>query len=194
MVSCGEPTRFDLDRRRLFGNPGPGGWGVVGYGGHEKELKGGEPFTTNNRMELTAAIEALQSLKRPCDVSLHTDSQYLRGGVTSWIVSWKRNGWRTADKKPVKNEDLWRRLDAAAEQHDIEWLWVKGHADDELNARADQLAGKAWRRSSDSGGRGQASVTCFDVFYAAGRGKRSAPIDQSNGKFTLSGIRLLDVG
>ena len=129
------------------GNPGPGGWGVVlRYGGHEKELKGGEPFTTNNRMELTAAIEALQSLKRSCDVSLHTDSQYLRGGVTSWIVSWKRNGWRTAGKKPVKNEDLWRRLDAAAQQHEIEWLWVKGHADDELNARADQLAREGMAR------------------------------------------------
>ena len=129
------------------GNPGPGGWGVVlCYGGHEKELKGGEPFTTNNRMELTAAIEALQSLKRPCDVSLHTDSQYLRGGVTSWIVSWKRNGWRTAGRKPVKNEGLWRRLDAAAQQHEIEWFWVKGHADDELNARADRLAREGMAR------------------------------------------------
>ncbi len=129
------------------GNPGPGGWGVVlCYGGHEKELKGGEAFTTNNRMELTAAIEALQSLKRRCDVSLHTDSQYLRGGVTSWIVSWKRNGWRTAGRKPVKNEDLWRRLDAAAQQHEIEWFWVKGHADDELNARADRLAREGMAR------------------------------------------------
>ncbi|HKI15200.1 MAG TPA: ribonuclease HI [Roseiarcus sp.] len=129
------------------GNPGPGGWGVVlRYGRHEKELKGGEAFTTNNRMELTAAIEALQSLKRRCDVSLHTDSQYLRGGVTSWIVSWKRNGWRTAGRKPVKNEDLWRRLDAAAQQHEIEWFWVKGHADDELNARADRLAREGMAR------------------------------------------------
>ena len=129
------------------GNPGPGGWGVVlCYGGHEKELKGGEPFTTNNRMELTAAIEALQSLKRSCDVSLYTDSQYLRGGVTSWIDSWKRNGWRTAGRKPVKNEGLWRRLDAAAQQHEIEWFWVKGHADDELNARADRLAREGMAR------------------------------------------------
>ncbi len=129
------------------GNPGPGGWGVVlCYGGHEKELKGGEPFTTNNRMELTAAIEALGSLKRACDVSLHTDSQYLRGGVTSWMDSWKRNGWRTAGRKPVKNEDLWRRLDAAADQHEIDWFWVKGHADDELNARADRLAREGMAR------------------------------------------------
>ncbi len=123
------------------GNPGPGGWGaVLRYGRHEKELKGGEPLTTNNRMELTAAIEALQSLKQACEVSVHTDSQYLRGGVTSWIDSWKANGWRTASRTPVKNEDLWRRLDAAAQQHEIEWFWVRGHADDELNARADKLA------------------------------------------------------
>jgi ribonuclease HI len=123
------------------GNPGPGGWGVVlRYGAHEKELKGGEALTTNNRMELTAAIEALVSLKRSCPVRLHTDSQYLRGGVTGWIEAWKRNGWRTADKKPVKNEDLWRCLDAAAGRHDIEWLWVRGHAGDEHNERADELA------------------------------------------------------
>jgi ribonuclease HI len=123
------------------GNPGPGGWGaILRYGEREKELKGGETLTTNNRMELTAAIEALRSLKRPCEVILHTDSQYLRGGVTGWIDKWKSNGWRTADKKPVKNEDLWRALAEAAEQHTTEWRWVKGHADDELNVRADQLA------------------------------------------------------
>jgi len=123
------------------GNPGPGGWGaVLRYGRHERELKGGEKFTTNNRMELTAAIEALESLNRACEVSLHTDSQYLRGGVTNWITSWKANGWRTAAKRQVKNEDLWRRLDATAKRHAIEWFWVKGHADDELNARADKLA------------------------------------------------------
>ena len=104
------------------GNPGPGGWGaVLRYGGHEKELKGGEALTTNNRMELAAAIEALRSLNRPCEVVLHTDSQYLRGGVTGWINSWKRNGWRTASKKPVKNEDLWRALAAATERHTVEW-------------------------------------------------------------------------
>ena len=126
------------------GNPGPGGWGaVLRYGAHEKELKGGEPLTTNNRMELTAAIEALESLKRPCAVSLHTDSQYLRGGVTAWLTGWKRNGWRTAGRKPVKNEDLWRRLDAAAGRHHVEWIWVKGHAGDEHNERADRLAREA---------------------------------------------------
>jgi ribonuclease HI len=123
------------------GNPGPGGWGaVLRYGAHEKELKGGEAFTTNNRMELTAAIQALESLKRPCAVRLHTDSQYLLDGVTTWIHGWRRNGWRTSDKKPVKNEDLWRRLDAATQRHDIDWIWVKGHADDEQNERADKLA------------------------------------------------------
>ena len=123
------------------GNPGPGGWGAfLRYGAHEKELKGGEAFTTNNRMELTAAISALEALSRGCAVEMHTDSQYLRGGVTGWINNWKRNGWRTADKKPVKNEDLWRRLDAATQRHEIEWIWVKGHADDEHNARADRLA------------------------------------------------------
>jgi ribonuclease HI len=123
------------------GNPGPGGWGaVLRYGAHEKELKGGEALTTNNRMELTAAIEALESLKRRCGVTLHTDSQYLRGGVTGWLDAWKRNGWRTSDRKPVKNEDLWRRLDATAGRHDVEWLWVKGHAGDEHNERADRLA------------------------------------------------------
>jgi len=123
------------------GNPGPGGWGaILRYGGHEKELKGGEKLTTNNRMELIAAIMALKSLNRPCEAVLHTDSQYLRGGVTGWIDGWKMNGWRTAAKKPVKNEDLWRALDAAVERHKVEWRWVKGHADDEMNARADKLA------------------------------------------------------
>jgi ribonuclease HI len=113
---------------------------VLRYGAHEKVLNGGEALTTNNRMELTAAIEALESLKRRCGVTLHTDSQYLRGGVTGWLDAWKRNGWRTADRKPVKNEDLWRRLDEAAGWHDVEWLWVKGHAGDEHNERADRLA------------------------------------------------------
>ncbi len=123
------------------GNPGPGGWGaVLQYGEREKELKGGEPLTTNNRMELTAAIAALETLTRPCAVTLHTDSQYVRGGVTGWVATWKRNGWRTSDKKPVKNEDLWRRLDDAASRHVIDWLWVRGHAGDPLNERADALA------------------------------------------------------
>jgi ribonuclease HI len=123
------------------GNPGPGGWGVIlRYRGHDKELCGGEAPTTNNRMELTAAIVALEALSRPCRVVLHTDSQYVRGGVTGWIHVWKRNGWRTADNKPVKNDDLWRRLDEAAQRHEIDWRWVKGHAGDAMNERADALA------------------------------------------------------
>jgi ribonuclease HI len=126
------------------GNPGPGGWGaVLTYGGHELELYGGEaPPTTNNRMELMAAIQALESLSRPSVVRLHTDSSYLRNGITSWMSSWKRNGWKTADKKAVKNEDLWRRLDAAASRHDVQWLWVKGHAGNPGNERADALANR----------------------------------------------------
>ena len=123
------------------GNPGPGGWAaILKLGETVKEVSGGEKLTTNNRMELTAAIAALEALKRPCGVDLHTDSQYLRQGVMSWLAGWKKNGWRTADRKPVKNEDLWRRLDTATERHDIEWRWVKGHADDVMNERADRLA------------------------------------------------------
>jgi ribonuclease HI len=123
------------------GNPGPGGWGaILKFGETTKELTGGEPHTTNNRMELSAAIGALEALKRPSGVDLNTDSQYLRLGVTQWLRGWKRNGWRTADKKPVKNDDLWRRLDEAAEKHDIDWRWVKGHAGEEMNERADELA------------------------------------------------------
>jgi ribonuclease HI len=123
------------------GNPGPGGWGaILTFGDHEKELNGGEPHTTNNRMELMAAIAALEALKRPCVVELHTDSQYLRNGIMSWIKNWKRNGWRTADKSPVKNVDLWKRLDAALAQHTVNWRWVKGHAGHAMNERADELA------------------------------------------------------
>jgi len=123
------------------GNPGPGGWGVLlRYDGHEKELYGGEPLTTNNRMELMAAIMALETLKRPVKARLHTDSQYLRGGITQWIHDWKRKGWRTADKKPVKNVDLWQRLEAALARHEVEWLWVRGHAGHPENERADALA------------------------------------------------------
>ncbi len=123
------------------GNPGPGGWGVIlQWGDHTKELHGGEAHTTNNRMELTAAIMALESLKRPVVVDLHSDSQYLRQGITSWIHGWKKNGWRTADKKPVKNADLWQRLDAAVHRHTVHWHWVRGHAGHDLNERADELA------------------------------------------------------
>ncbi len=123
------------------GNPGPGGWGaILVYGGKEKELSGGEAETTNNRMELQAAIAALNALTRPCHVDLHTDSQYVKGGVTGWMHGWKRNGWRTADKKPVKNQDLWQALDAALQRHQIAWHWVKGHAGHAENERADQLA------------------------------------------------------
>ncbi len=123
------------------GNPGPGGWGVVlAWNGHTRELKGGEALTTNNRMELTAAIEALAALKSPSAVDFYVDSQYVRGGVTGWIVSWKKNGWRTSDRKPVKNIDLWQKLDALAAQHQIKWHWVKGHAGTDGNERADELA------------------------------------------------------
>src|ERR1700719_2549843 len=123
------------------GNPGPGGWGaILSFGDHEKELKGGEADTTNNRMELMAAIAALEALKKPCRVDLHTDSQYLRNGIMSYINKWKQNGWRTADKKPVKNIDLWQRLDAALKAHQVRWHWVKGHAGHDENERADQLA------------------------------------------------------
>ena len=123
------------------GNPGPGGWGaILTFNGFEKELSGGEANTTNNRMELMGAISALEALTRPCNVALHTDSQYVKNGVTSWIHGWKKNGWRTADKKPVKNAELWQRLDAARERHEVHWKWVKGHAGDEMNERADALA------------------------------------------------------
>ena len=126
------------------GNPGPGGWGALLQtgGGHEKELWGGEANTTNNRMELMAAIMALEALKRPCKVELHTDSKYVMQGITEWMRGWKARGWLTADKKPVKNADLWQRLDAARLRHDVKWRWVKGHAGHELNERADQLANR----------------------------------------------------
>ena len=129
------------------GNPGPGGWGaVLQYGSTIKELKGGAPITTNNQMELTAAIEALNALKRSCTVELHTDSSYVKDGLTKWIHGWKRNGWRTADKKPVKNDDLWRALDEAATAHRVHWHWVRGHNGDPENERCDELANDAIRR------------------------------------------------
>ena len=125
------------------GNPGPGGWGaILRFGDKEKELKGGEAHTTNNRMELMAVISALGALKQPSRVKLHLDSQYVKNGISTWIHDWKRRGWKTADKKPVKNEDLWRRLDEAVQGHDIEWIWVKGHAGDPGNEKADALANR----------------------------------------------------
>ena len=123
------------------GNPGVGGWGaLLRYGGKTREIHGGEAHTTNNRMELTAVIRALEALKRSSKVKLHTDSQYVQLGISAWIHDWKKRGWRTADKKPVKNEDLWRRLDELRDGHDIEWIWVRGHDGDPGNERADELA------------------------------------------------------
>lgn len=126
------------------GNPGPGGWGaVLRWGGQAKKISGGEAETTNNRMELMAAIEALAALKRPCSIALSTDSVYVRDGITKWVHGWQRNGWKTAAKKPVANADLWQRLIEEAKRHQIEWLWVKGHAGDPDNEIADQLASDA---------------------------------------------------
>jgi ribonuclease HI len=123
------------------GNPGPGGWGaILAYNGKRKELSGGEAETTNNRMELAGAIMALESIKRPCKVEMHVDSAYVKDGITKWIHGWKRNGWKTADKKPVKNVELWQRLDKAIAAHDISWHWLKGHAGHAENERADELA------------------------------------------------------
>ncbi len=132
------------------GNPGPGGWGAVLMSGtHRKELSGGEAGTTNNRMELMAAIAALEALKKPSKVELHTDSQYVKNGITAWIHGWKRNGWKTADKKPVKNAELWQRLEAATKRHEITWHWVKGHAGHEHNERADELAREGLQTARD---------------------------------------------
>lgn len=146
-MSDAKSSHKDLPHVTIFtdgacsGNPGPGGWGaILRFGDVEKELKGGENPSTNNRMELMAAISALEALKKPASVDLTTDSQYVRQGITSWIHNWKRNGWRTADKKPVKNADLWQRLDAALKSHHVRWHWIKGHAGHAENERADQLA------------------------------------------------------
>lgn len=123
------------------GNPGPGGWGaLIRFGEHEKELEGGDFDTTNNRMELMASIEALNALKHSCEVDLYTDSQYVKGGMTGWIIGWKKNGWKTSAKKPVKNADLWQLLDEAVSRHKVNWHWVKGHAGHDENERADELA------------------------------------------------------
>ena len=133
------------------GNPGPGGWGAILMSGtHRKEICGGEPNTTNNRMELLAAISALEVLKGPSKVELHTDSQYMRDGITKWIFGWKRNGWKTADKKPVKNVELWQRLDDAQKRHTIDWRWVKGHAGHPENERADELAREGLKKAKSA--------------------------------------------
>ena len=130
------------------GNPGPGGWGaILMFGGREKELCGGDLATTNNRMELMGAIQALEALNKPCKVELHTDSQYVMKGITEWVRGWKARGWKTAAKEPVKNEDLWRRLDEARQRHDVDWRWVKGHAGHELNERADELARRGMKEA-----------------------------------------------
>jgi len=135
-----------------LGNPGPGGWGtLLRWRGEERELSGGEPETTNNRMELMAAIQGLESLKRPCRVALTTDSTYVKDGITKWIFNWKRNGWKTAAKKPVKNADLWQRLDAALSGHEVDWRWVKGHAGHAENERVDTLASTAAKEIAGGG-------------------------------------------
>jgi len=137
------------------GNPGPGGWGaVLEWNGHRKEIHGGEASTTNNRMELIAAIKALEAFKRRADIELHTDSRYLKDGITLWLPNWKRNGWRTADKKPVKNLDLWQRLEALIEEHRVSWHWVKAHAGHEQNERADALARRGIAEVRDGTGPG----------------------------------------
>lgn len=146
------------------GNPGPGGWGaILIHGDTQRELYGAEPDTTNNRMELMAAIAGLEALKRPCTVVLVTDSQYVKGGITSWIFGWKKNGWKTADKKPVKNMDLWQALDAAIRQHKVEWRWVKGHAGTPLNERADELARLAIKEMREGKDLGEGSARKTDA-------------------------------
>ncbi|HLH40875.1 MAG TPA: ribonuclease HI [Bryobacteraceae bacterium] len=134
-----------------LGNPGRGGWAaILRYGAHKRELAGSSPQTTNNRMELTAAIEGLKALKEPCDVEIITDSEYLKNGITQWIHGWKRNGWKTSAKKPVLNQDLWTELDELVSKHNVHWTWTKGHAAHEDNNRADELAAEAARRQSQS--------------------------------------------
>ncbi|MTI42934.1 RNase HI [Roseibium hamelinense] len=140
------------------GNPGPGGWGVIlRFGKHEKELSGGEPVTTNNRMELTAAIKALNALTRPCAIDLYTDSTYVRSGITEWLGGWKRRNWKTASNKPVKNAELWQALDEARDRHDVTWHWVKGHAGHPDNERADALAREGMEPFKSGHGHGEAS-------------------------------------
>jgi ribonuclease HI len=144
-----EPEVLLVPDGAVSGNPGPGGWAVILVSGdHRKELSGGEPHTTNNRMELTAVIRALESLTRPSDVDLYTDSTYVKNGIETWIHEWKKNGWKTSDRKAVKNADLWRELEALADRHTIRWHWVRGHADDPGNLQADALANRGVEVSS----------------------------------------------
>jgi ribonuclease HI len=151
MTSSGKKVVEIFTDGACSGNPGPGGWGaILRYGGVDKELNGGEPATTNNRMEMMAAIMAIEAVKRPCEIHLHTDSEYLRQGITTWIHSWKARGWKTADKKPVINVDLWQRLERAIETHDVHWHWVKGHSGHVENERADELARLAIRHMKDA--------------------------------------------
>jgi ribonuclease HI len=158
MASTDRPKIVDIfTDGACSGNPGPGGWGaILRYDGREREILGGEPATTNNRMEMMAAIQALESLRRPVAVRLHTDSQYLRDGITRWIISWKKRGWLTADKRPVKNVDLWQRLEQALASHTVEWVWVRGHAGHAENERADQLARRGLAESLDANEKGPA--------------------------------------
>ncbi|ODN71395.1 ribonuclease HI [Methylobrevis pamukkalensis] len=157
MTDEAEPTVVIYTDGACSGNPGPGGWGaILTFGDVVKELCGGEADTTNNRMELMAAIEALTALKRPCRVEIHTDSQYVKGGISTWIHNWKRNGWKTADKKAVKNADLWQRLEDARGRHQVTWHWVKGHAGHDMNERADELAREGMRPFHRRPGRGAA--------------------------------------
>jgi len=150
-LSPAKPTVHIYTDGACLGNPGPGGWAaLLRWNEHEKELTGAASRTTNNRMELRAAIEGLKALKKPCRVVIHTDSQYLRKGITQWIHNWRRNGWRTASKKPVKNQDLWRELLEAMKLHDVRWEWVKGHAGHEENERVDRLATEAARTKAKS--------------------------------------------
>jgi len=154
MTSSSKPETVEIyTDGACKGNPGVGGWGaLLRYGGHEREIFGGEKETTNNRMELLAAIRALESLKRPCHVFLYTDSQYVQKGVNEWLASWKERNWRTAAKKAVKNEDLWRTLDQLIQEHDIEWCWVRGHSGHDDNERADQLANRGVKMVIDESG------------------------------------------
>jgi ribonuclease HI len=154
-------------------NPGPGGWAAILLtGGHQKELKGGEPASTNNRMELMAAISGLEALTKPCIVDMHTDSQYVRDGITKYINNWKRNGWRTASKDPVKNQDLWQRLEAARGAHTVRWHWVKGHSGDHYNERADELVHEA--RAEIRQGADPARAPPHEATVPAARKRRAA--------------------